>query len=354
MADVFGEDFDNSYSDYSEANTEYQKAATELSNMESGTAAYKELEAKVEALKTVKVSKAAATFSNLAKDLGDSSGKAFDNLDVNKSLQSQLPENVFKNLDTKMKAGQNALIKQLSEITGTTVDVTTKLFDTKIDDNGNRVVSDDPVNKAKAKEVSDGLIKKWGMRVAALAFSMLVLAGAVAGAWEIIKNTLLCDLAKTQSGCFVIDPSTGKFDTVSMNAPADCSNYDHTCGGCNGGSLQSNIESECCNSATDQSASLHKGWQYTFKCESPSDALLDIVKSIGGLFDPSNLTKILMILLYVGLGILGVVIFFFLIKWLISRLGAKKNNETSKSETPKSETSKIEMPKSEMNTQPPQ
>ena len=202
----------------------------------------------------------------------------------------------------------------------------TILFETETDpDTGEITIVDTPENKSRASKIADWLADTFGGKVGKALLAMILLGSGAALTVFIVKVTIGCDLAKTNSGCFAIDPVNSKLQRVDFttNTNPECTDYKKICGGCLKGFVQPGKAAECCSSAVDTIADKRKGWNYTLRCTSPEQAMLDTLKGIGDALNPATilteLKKLLMILLYAAIAVVGVVVVFYLIKFSLSR-----------------------------------
>ena len=332
----FGSEWEKNYEDAVEA-AENAREAVEKANDPGATAGEKKAAAQ---LKAVAEAKGKLAFESLNKALGLEEG-LLGKIDWEKSLDAQnqsLNKEEVNKVVTELKkqftlAGEN-LADRLSKLTGTDITTKTQLFETEWDKKTRRrrVARDaqgqpDP----RAAKTLDNFRYIFGSKIAYAFYALCVMAGGVLGFWEAYKDTIGCDLAQGQSGCFAVDPANEKLQVVNYNAHApnlpgaNCSDYTYTCGGCQGGWVQPGIEESCCNSSVDADSNLRKGWQYTEYCVTPSQGVLEALNAIGNALDPSNmLKKVLMILLYSAIAIVGVIILFYLIKFALSRLKRHK------------------------------
>jgi len=236
---------------------------------------------------------------------------------------------IVDKLQGKFRDGGILLAKKLSEVMGVNITDKTVLFETETDpETGREKVKDTPENKSRASETLDNFKKIFGTKVAMIFYLLCVMAGGTVGFWKLWEKTIGCDIAKGQSGCFAIDPMNSKLQVVNYNkdVPNDCYSYDLVCGGCGKGYVQPGKQEECCTAAVDANSDQRKGWNYTLRCVSPAQGMLEAINAIGTTLDPTNLLKkILTILLYVIIGIVGVIIIYFLVKFALSRVKNDSN-----------------------------
>lgn len=231
---------------------------------------------------------------------------------------------IVDKLQGKFRDGGILLAKKLSEVMGENITDKTVLFETETDpETGRERVKDTPENQKKASETLDNFNKIFGSKLAMIFYLLCVMAGGTVGFWKLWEKTIGCDIAKGQSGCFAIDPINSKLQVVNYNknVPNDCYSYDDVCGGCEKGYVQPGKQEECCSAAVDANSVLRKDWNYTLRCVSPPQGMLEAIGAIGTTLDPTTLLKkILTILLYVIIGIVCVIIIYFLVKFALSRV----------------------------------
>ena len=239
---------------------------------------------------------------------------------------------IVDKLQGKFRDGGISLAKKLSEVMGENITDKTVLFETETEQGtGRKKVKDTPENKIRASETLENFKKIFGSKLAMIFYLLCVMAGGTVGFWKLAEKTIGCDISKGQSGCFAIDPMNSKLQVVNYNknVPNDCYSYDDVCGGCEKGYVQSGKQEECCTEAVDANSDQRKGWNYTLRCVSPAQGMLEALNAIGTGLDPTNLLKkILTILLYVIIGIVGVIIIYFLVKFALSRV----KNDSKKQE----------------------
>ena len=238
---------------------------------------------------------------------------------------------IVDKLQGKFRDGGISLAKKLSEVMGENITDKTVLFETETEKGtGRKKVKDTPENKIRASETLDNFKKIFGSKLAMIFYLLCVMAGGTVGFWKLWEGTIGCDIAKGQSGCFAIDPMNSKLQVVNYNknVPNDCYSYDDVCGGCEKGYVQSGKQEECCTEVVDANSDQRKGWNYTLRCVSPAQGMLEALHAIGMLNPDNLLKKILMILLYVIIGIVGVIIIYFLVKFALSMV----KNDSKKEE----------------------
>ena len=239
---------------------------------------------------------------------------------------------IIDKLRAKFRDGGVSVAKKLSKVMGENITDKTVLFETETDPStGRQRVRDDPENQKKARNALENFKKIFGSKIAMVFYLLCVMAGGTVGFWELWKKTIGCDIAKAQSGCFAIDPVNSKLQVVNYNrnVPSDCYSYDDICGGCDKGYVQPGKAEQCCTATVDADADQRKGWNYTLRCVSPAQGMLEALKAIGTALDPSTmLKKLLMILLYVAIAVVGVVVIFYLIKFALSRFKGSSHKES--------------------------
>lgn len=237
-------------------------------------------------------------------------------------------------LKAKFRDGGVSVAKKLSEVMGKDITDKTVLFETEIDPStGRQRVKDDPENQQKASNALENFKKIFGSKIAMVFYLLCVMAGGTVGFWELWKNTIGCDIAKGQSGCFAIDPANSKLQVVNYHSkvPSECYRYTEVCGGCDKGYVQPGKAALCCTAAVDADAKQRKGWTYTLRCVSPAQGMLESLNAIGDVLNPGNLLKkLLMILLYVAIAVIGVVVIFYLIRFAWSKFKGNRHKESGK------------------------
>lgn len=169
---------------------------------------------------------------------------------------------------------------------------------------------------------------------------LLAFLGAAFAAYKIFEmlNQLLCNMAKQDSGCKVIDPNGNSSVLVwnqglSCSATQDCT-YDSICGGCsNATQLPFNSPPCCCSSAVDANAKNHIGWQYQYTCSNIWDQLTKLSQSLLSNLSPQNLLNNLeKIAKSIGIAIaiiFGIVILFYILKFGIKYVQKKIDSKES-------------------------
>lgn len=125
--------------------------------------------------------------------------------------------------------------------------------------------------------------------IASLVLKFAVMIGLGIGAYELYDmiTTAVCNIAVSESGCFVISKD-GSADpqkvAIKPDYPIPCQSYDNCCGGCKKGYLQEPCSGQkCCTQGMDAQASAHPltEWTYTYVCKSPTGVVLDGFKELG-------------------------------------------------------------------------
>lgn len=197
----------------------------------------------------------------------------------------------------------------------------------------------------KLAEESDGKDKlsketiiKWIKR---LVYMSVVLGGAF-GLYYLVHEGL-CKAGEANSGCIWIDNKTGeKHSVVVAGGPNFCNDMSTCCGDCTKTFVDvyprdKCADGNCCACSFDANWEQHgcatKGGKsssgsYTFYCESPWDVINDIVSDLAKALNPENWSKWIKIIMYCALGILGVVVIFYIIRAIIRKRSENKEEET--------------------------
>jgi hypothetical protein len=170
--------------------------------------------------------------------------------------------------------------------------------------------------------------------------------------WSIKKILkFFCQIQKSQSGCYWVDPRAkpgdGNLSKVSSWGPKaglqpdgkklNCASYEAACGSCGDSEVQQKWVEECCNGRMGNSegidgeavtGGLHDSTycvdskcSYEAKCVSVGDVLLDLFKYLGNILNPTTwskyIKKALVALAWVALGVVGLIILSYLLKFAI-------------------------------------
>lgn len=326
-ASIWGDGFDENYSEFEEANKAYDEAVIDYRN--SPTPENKEIMEKAEANKR---NKQLEGFKEVATSL-NIDPSFLDNIDLEKPWTES--EQSFGNHEEVLSMNDfvEKVSGKFSELENTLkfkeyfAEFGPEIKEA-IDPNTKEIKWTEELKEKTdswyEKNLKDKLTKEnfWKF------LKMVAIAFAVFGAYELAMmfKGMLCDMAKASSGCYWYSNDGQTIDQVQFNSRApvspNCFSYDTCCGGCDKGSVQTicagNPE-KCCNSTIDVQSEKHKDGKYSYKCVSLGEELLNALKIPAKLFNPDTIKKYLMIFVYIIAGILGAYILFALIRYFAEK-----------------------------------
>lgn len=327
-------DFDIDYNKWESENNEVDRLQKEFDGLQPSDPRYAEVKQQLEEKTQLRDISQEKALGDLEDKIGIERGvfKKINLEDLGDLSKGATKEDIAK-VKKYIKDNFDKVATKIAKLFD--VGIGTRLFEveTFVDKDGKTQyrVKDTPENRITVREVCSKLwdIVEKNPTLFRFIFGVLILWGGYVLVMKEIVDPILCNFAKTQSGCFAINPKDGKLTPVTglINEPTtiNCYDYGDCCGGCDKGYLQTGVQELCCTKLNDPDANDHPNAQYTYQCVSPAGALLNFAKWLGDLFpSPDTLTKWLKPIA-IGIAIIfGTVIMFYVVKYGISRIGNKK------------------------------